>query len=1027
MRKRNQKVISLMLIVVMLLNFLPATATAMASSTNAQMTPGVTAVPNPDYVEPGSVRELEARREENVKHFLLPDNTVQAVVYADAVHRMDDSGNWQDISNDLSLTEYKGVKFYTTADGRVVFAEKFAPNAQLWQLSENGYSIAMGMAQLQLSADATVTPIGGVTVTNAPVRRSATTWHSVEEARVVDNTASIVYANVKTNTDLEYIMVGNDIKENIVVKSRSNSYTYQFDLLLTGLAATQKGDGSISLTDSATGQQQYTIPAPYMVDAAGERSNAVSYSLKQTGEGQYTLTVTADSVWINAEDRAFPVKIDPTIAPNTTEDTFVYSEMPDGIFGGASEVWVKEDTVAYFKFDLPLLPLGSEIQIATLHMYYYYQDHVTTGNVQVKANMVVQDWSESTLTWNSAQQMNNYGIMDTWPVYQSLSGSIGAYEDSPGTIAFNLINFVNFWQNGTPNYGIALRYMDSTNDLAIIKSTEAEAQYRPFFTVTYTEPRIADGVYWIQNTASNMYLDVKNGGYAKGTIVQQNTQANATNQRSQLFKITFVRTYNNENYYSIRPMTNSGMGLSAPLTGSDRGVSLELMFPGELDNASLWDRMWIISDNGTHYTLKNGNGTQGGYLTAQGNTAGAQMITCDSITNNGKWQLVRYTGDTLQGVVFTNKVLELYTGETADFDAVVYSSVVGVNGPAVFSVSNLDNTATDKATIDPSSGELTALKDGKVIARVTFDGTQTRWGVTVTIERAYDFEVVHYYDGGMLARYDDARADIISYQEVCSGIFWQLFNLRVDYSLQQYTSCIDECKSGATGQNINVFCPLCEFCEDSESVEICEDCNGCKNCGHCEGDEKCIHCMYLDNCEICQTCGNCKKCRRCIYHRTGDSIREDALEEIEWGTPTLTRAVWTGHRLNNSEISNSLEMERMILVFIDTSAKENGENFPVEHVRQDRIFTLLHELSHQLGAKDHYCAGNASNGYDNPCGNVYCYKCYYNLPEPECVMDRVYDDLEERLISGDLSGIYCAECLGTGDNGIPNHLMDHHG
>ena len=208
MKKAKSKSICILLVAVILLNIVSwstVTATGTQPTIQESAEPTLSVSPTSDYVEAGSIREIESRREENVKHFLLPDNTVQAIVYADAVHRRDADGNWQDLSNDLSIMEIKGVKFYTTADQRVVFAEKYAPNTQLWQLSENGYSIAMGMAQLQLSADATVTPVGGVTVTNAPQRRSATTWHSVEEARAVDNTASIVYSNVKTNTDLEYI------------------------------------------------------------------------------------------------------------------------------------------------------------------------------------------------------------------------------------------------------------------------------------------------------------------------------------------------------------------------------------------------------------------------------------------------------------------------------------------------------------------------------------------------------------------------------------------------------------------------------------------------------------------------------------------------------------------------------------------------------------------------------------------------------------------------------------------------------
>ena len=40
----------------------------------------------------GAVSEVESLREENVKHFSLPDGTYEAVVYTQAVHRKDKNG-----------------------------------------------------------------------------------------------------------------------------------------------------------------------------------------------------------------------------------------------------------------------------------------------------------------------------------------------------------------------------------------------------------------------------------------------------------------------------------------------------------------------------------------------------------------------------------------------------------------------------------------------------------------------------------------------------------------------------------------------------------------------------------------------------------------------------------------------------------------------------------------------------------------------------------------------------------------------
>ena len=76
--------------------------------------------PIPKYVEE------ESRREENVKHFSMPNGTYTAVVYPTAVHRKDADGVWQDINNDPSQRSVRGTQKYETADSRVSFALKLS-------------------------------------------------------------------------------------------------------------------------------------------------------------------------------------------------------------------------------------------------------------------------------------------------------------------------------------------------------------------------------------------------------------------------------------------------------------------------------------------------------------------------------------------------------------------------------------------------------------------------------------------------------------------------------------------------------------------------------------------------------------------------------------------------------------------------------------------------------------------------------------------------------------------------------------
>lgn len=89
------------------------------------------------------VFEIDALREESVKHFRLADGTYQAVQYQEAVHRKDKNGKWQDIDNRLSLNTSQSISSYATQGSRVSFAEKAALGSELMTLSENGYKVSL--------------------------------------------------------------------------------------------------------------------------------------------------------------------------------------------------------------------------------------------------------------------------------------------------------------------------------------------------------------------------------------------------------------------------------------------------------------------------------------------------------------------------------------------------------------------------------------------------------------------------------------------------------------------------------------------------------------------------------------------------------------------------------------------------------------------------------------------------------------------------------------------------------------------
>lgn len=62
------------------------------------------------------------------------------------------------------------------------------------------------------------------------------------------------------------------------------------------------------------GETVYRIAPPFMYDAAGNMSDSVAYTLEQSGNNTYKITVSADRTWINDESRVFPVTVDPSLS-----------------------------------------------------------------------------------------------------------------------------------------------------------------------------------------------------------------------------------------------------------------------------------------------------------------------------------------------------------------------------------------------------------------------------------------------------------------------------------------------------------------------------------------------------------------------------------------------------------------------------------------------------------------------------------------------------------------------------------------
>ena len=694
------------------------------SSVESVASDGVSLLPTGYEPEPFFVTEVTDLRTENVKHFDNGDGTYEAVSYGTAVHRKDANGEWQDIDNTLTLREDRGEERYVSSDARISFAPAATGDGAIWSLSENGYSVSLSLSDANLRAGA-----------GADVRNHATRAEQIAAAKKaddreavlrVDNSTSIVYRNVLSGVDLEYVLSGNDVKETILVQTVCENYDYSFKLSLSGLIPKETEESAILLCDVENGETVYVIPAPYMTDAKYEHSDAVSYRLTDLGEGEYEIVVSASAEWINDPERAFPVEIDPTMTSPTdyTSDTFVQPSYPNNIYGSSTVMRIGSTSqVSFIKSScMPRLPDDDAFIIDGRVRFAYNFNSASTGSMNITAHTATRDWSETSTTWNT---ISSNGTDTTLGLSQAISGAtLSSASSYPQWAEVCITDAVQSWYNGSViadnfNYGIGLKYSSGTFLQVTLKTKNAADGYTPYFTVTY---RLFNGVYSIRRPGTNYYLGSEARFYTAPVFQwTMPSPPNTDELRSYLFKFVYRSATDD---FVVRSMVNNQMFLYHDV--SDHTVKVGYLY---VNGSPATD-----ANLPTQYAWKIGV-APGGYDNHIWATyAGQNYYLCSTATGNGitttlstspadystEWDFCKYTGDSLYGVFSMQSVSYMVPGETIDFDFYSYDDRIGVNGPVSYSVTDLNGNSTNVATVNASTGVCTANSVGSINLNVTY-------------------------------------------------------------------------------------------------------------------------------------------------------------------------------------------------------------------------------------------------------------------------------------------------------------------
>jgi RHS repeat-associated protein len=393
---------------------------------------------------PVRVAELPSLRSVHASHYLMSDGSVEVVTSLDPLNYQLEDGSWEPIDTSVLPAEGTASGFVNETNG---FSTAFP--------AESG---SEPLAQIATDAG---------TVEIDPVDGEAGPGPTAQ----VDG-SQVIFPDVFGSADVAYTVLPTGVKEDIVLPGPAQVQpSYQFDLTVGDLSARWLPDGAIGLFAADSTGSSYTspglvfvLPAPVLADAADEVSHAVAAEFTQDGP-VVSLTLTPEPGWLEAPERAYPVRIDPTVlvapAPGDAQDTFINKVTPTTNYGTSwnANAGLKSSTEAMralFRFDIAGLglPTNTQLTSATLRLHYTQAFKSPTSPIVLAAHRMTADWAENTATWNSSNAA----------FYPTAGSTLTTQSERDTWHEFSVKTMAQGWVNGTvANYGVMVKAADESS------------------------------------------------------------------------------------------------------------------------------------------------------------------------------------------------------------------------------------------------------------------------------------------------------------------------------------------------------------------------------------------------------------------------------------------------------------------------------------------------------------------------------------------------------------------------------------
>ncbi len=390
--------------------------------------------------------EVISLRTINSKTFRRVDGTYELAIYGTPVHYKE-NGKYKEIDNSLLIDEEKS-EYKNKANAFDIKFPKTLDNNKSIKLSKDEYSIEWSINNLSNETN----------ITHNDIEK---TKSIIKE--LINNNDRVIYYDIFNHVDLEYIVSGNQVKENIIINEFSNDYSIEFTYKTNNVELKQNNIGEYEFINSA-GNTVFSLSEFYMIDANGKTSFDIDVQVVNIKNNQYQIILSPNIEWLG--NATYPVILDPTISVDSEtmiQDTWLEHTTILGIPFNYNHydnyVLACNDgsnVIGYINFEVPEFLKDFDVNYATLKLTtmmdvegmlylrelpYYYEDMSElhwntkpTASTTIASNEYVNDFregSENTYSIDITKSVKkwNEANIDEMPGFELKTDADALYGD----------------------------------------------------------------------------------------------------------------------------------------------------------------------------------------------------------------------------------------------------------------------------------------------------------------------------------------------------------------------------------------------------------------------------------------------------------------------------------------------------------------------------------------------------------------------------------------------------------------------